>query len=193
MKNLLRIAAFTSVMSAIGWSWQAGDPTPIDPLHRDGAHSGIGQYPRCVHCGGPLGRLRRHDQPVEGERGRPGEQRADFVPQAELRVLGIAALQRLDRAHALGAGNVPGEAVEPLVSMRRHGEKQAGYGSEHGADVAHGHANDGAPATSWNPEGVPATSTEAEGACHGLSPVRATSCCCYRLPDDVCHEAGTST
>ena len=55
MKNLLRIAAFTSVMSAIGWSWQAGDPTPIDPLHRDGAHSGIVKYPRCVHCGGHLG------------------------------------------------------------------------------------------------------------------------------------------
>jgi hypothetical protein len=54
MKNLLRIAAFTSVLSALGWAWQ-GDVTPVDPAHRDGAHSGIVKYPRCIICGAHSG------------------------------------------------------------------------------------------------------------------------------------------
>ena len=79
-------------------------------------------------CGGPLGGLLRHDQAVEDEATVWCEQRADLIPQAGLRVVGIGALKVQHRPQAFGAVDLAREIVKRVIGTGWHRHREQEHG-----------------------------------------------------------------
>src|SRR5690606_8208924 len=105
--------------------------------------------------GGPPGSLGGLYLTVEDEPCIGGEQAADLVPQAELRILGIAVLQFLDRAHALRAIDILRKAVEVRIGKGRRREQEAENSPDQRKGAKHVSLSWAVPASGGSLHGLP--------------------------------------